>query len=109
MASRRAIIPEPIKHEVGKDVERSALSIQDAGEATRTFVNRVPLANQGYLFKGTLINGPNKLAHRLGRAPQRWIVTRMIGTFGQIYETSADDRFITLQCSSTPYVEIWFS
>lgn len=110
---------EPTKQELGREPEKANLALQDSLQRVVTSLNRIPIvAPDGVMWKsservsgGVLVSGNNVIQHRLGRKPQGWIVVRLIGAVGDIYEVadSADQYNITLNTATGGQsVQIWF-
>lgn len=62
-------------------------------------------ADAGITFTG---GAQQAVAHKLGRVPQRWWVTRDFGANANtLREVSRDDKFITLVSAGTCTVYLW--
>lgn len=104
-------IQEHVRHEIGNNPERALLTTQRELDQQREQLNRQPLtAPDSRLYApGTpLAVGDNRIAHKLGRKPKGYVVTRSTGGAADLYEVSRDDRFITLNSGNTATVEILF-
>jgi len=51
-----------------------------------------PVTNPGLLQSVSLVSGANVVNHKLGQNLQGWIVTRMRGSFVQIYDTQDSNQ-----------------
>ena len=102
---------EHVRGGVGDTLERAMEYVRREIDQLRDQLNRQPItAPDSRLYApGTpLVNGSNVIAHKLGRVPKGYVVTRAQGTAPVLYETARDDRFVTLSSTGTPTVEILF-
>lgn len=60
-----------------------------------------PIVNGNQLKSIALVSGINSINHKLGRKPQGYLVTRMFGSFAQIYEITSQQPELTLQLNSS--------
>lgn len=69
-----------------------------------------PLSSSLVLASVTLSTGDNVINHKLGRKLRGWIVTRMIGSFVQLYDKQStntiSDKTLVLNSSATGLIDL---
>jgi hypothetical protein len=95
-------------------LDRQTTSIANAVDTALSQVVPAPLRS-GTELRGEKDAGltfaagtPVAIAHKLGRTPSRWWVTRDFGAAAHaLRETARDDKFLTLVSSSSCTVYLW--
>ncbi len=81
--------------------------IQDNVGTALTPLQAIPMVGGNMLTSIDLTSGQdNKVAHKLGRTPQFWILARQ-NADSRVWESDADSSFLVLQCSNSCTVSLW--
>jgi hypothetical protein len=80
--------------------------IQDNVSAAIQPLDTAPLTRGNLFTDIALTSGSNQIAHKLGRAPTRWVITD-INAAVTVYRTSWDTAYINLTASGACTISLW--
>lgn len=97
-------IPIRVEHKA----DHGFLAAQELSRKTAAVINGAPFVGFGNIVEYTFAGaGASKLAHKLDRSVQGWIVTRVRGAAVSVYESASDENTLTLTSSGAGRVSVW--